>query len=101
MKKAWMTAMTKGSKSLQTRLAKIHANNPEFQEFVKKHGFGGNLSVKQSDKYKQPSIVTVKPITPTSPENNLDPIDREAVIRVARQRLKQRNQANRSRQAAG
>jgi hypothetical protein len=44
--KAWMNAYTKGSKEMQARLAQVHAKNPEFQAFLAKHGFGGNLSVK-------------------------------------------------------
>jgi len=101
MKKAWMSAMTHGSKSLQTRLAKIHANNPEFQEFVKNHGFGGNLSAKQSEKQQKSSIATVAPITPTTPENKIGPKDREDMIRAAAEKAKHRRQANANRVAFG
>ena len=97
--KAWMQAYTKGSKSLQARLAKIHANNPEFQEFVKKHGFGGNLSVKQSGKQKS-SAGTVQPVTGASPESN-PKLDREAMIKAAAEKIRNRRAAAANRVAFG
>jgi hypothetical protein len=48
--KAWHKAFTSGSKSLQDRLRKVHAKNPEFQSFLGKHGFEGGSSVKQASK---------------------------------------------------
>lgn len=98
--KAWMQAYTKGSKSLQARLAKIHANNPEFQEFVKKHGFGGNLSVKQSGLQKKSSVGTVKPVDAPSPEKNAN-IGREALIKAAAEKIKNRRAAHANRVAFG
>lgn len=98
--KAWMNAYTKGSKDMQARLAKIHKNNPEFQDFVKKHGFGGNLSVKQSGLQKKGSVQTVKPVTPDSPEKNKN-LDREAVIKAAAEKLRNRRLANSNRVAFG
>jgi hypothetical protein len=97
--KAWMNAYTKGSKSLQDRLAQVHKNNPEFQDFVKKHGFGGNLSVKQSGKQKT-SVATVKPTTNSSPERNTN-LGREAIIKAAAEKIKNRRQANANRVAFG
>lgn len=96
--KAWMQAYTKGSKSLQARLSKIHANNPEFQEFVKKHGFGGNLSVKQSGLQKKPSIAASKTADGPSEKKNLG---REAVIKAAAEKIKDRRAAAANRVAFG
>jgi len=48
--KAWLKAFNTGSKSLQDRLRKVHAKNPEFQSFLGKHGFEGGSSVKQASK---------------------------------------------------
>ena len=96
--KAWMTAYTKGSKSLQQRLAKIHANNPEFQDFVKKHGFGGNLSVKQSGLQKKSSI-GVQQTEKNAPTKG--PVDREAMIRAAAEKLRDRKLAAANRSAFG
>lgn len=98
--KAWMQAYTKGTKALQARLAKIHANNPEFQEFVKKHGFGGNLSVKQSGQQKT-SIATVKPVDDPHPERKKGPQDREAMIKAAFEKAKDRRRAHANRVAFG
>lgn len=97
--KAWMQAYTKGSKSLQARLAKIHASNPEFQDFVKKHGFGGNLSKKQSEMQKTSSVGTVKPVTEPHPERSN--LDREAMIKAAAEKIKNRRQAHANRVAFG
>ena len=97
--KAWMQAYTKGSKALQARIAKVHANNPEFQEFVKKHGFGGNLSVKQSGQQKTSSVATVKPVTDPHPERSN--LDREAMIKAAAEKLRNRRLANANRVAFG
>jgi len=97
--KAWMNAYTKGSKSLQDRLAKVHRNNPEFQDFVKKHGFGGNLSVKQSGLQKKPSVATVKPTDAPNPERGN--LDREALIKAAAEKIKNRRMANANRVAFG
>lgn len=99
--KAWMQAYTKGSKSLQARLAKIHAKNPEFQDFVKKHGFGGNLSKKQSEMQKVSSVGTVKPVTQLNPETKKGPADREAMIKAAAEKIKNRRQAHANRVAFG
>lgn len=96
--KAWMAAYTKGSKSIQARLAKIHANNPEFQEFVKKHGFGGNLSAKQSDKQKKTSI-GVQQTDKNAPTKG--PVDREAMIKAAAEKLRDRRLAAHNRAAFG
>jgi hypothetical protein len=98
--KAWMNAYTKGSKDMQARLAKIHKNNPEFQDFVKKHGFGGNLSKKQSELQSKGSVQTVKPVTPASPEKNQN-LDREALIKAAAVKLRNRRLANSNRVAFG
>ena len=49
--KAWHKAFTTGSKSLQDKLRKVHANNPKFQEFLGKHGLQNKeSSVKQASK---------------------------------------------------
>lgn len=97
--KAWMNAYTKGSKSLQARLAKIHATNPEFQDFVKKHGFGGNLSVKQSGQQKKSSVATVKPVTDANPERGN--LDRLALIKAAAEKQRDRRHAASNRVAFG
>jgi hypothetical protein len=99
--KAWMNAYTKGSKSLQARLSKIHANNPEFQDFVKKHGFGGNLSAKQSEKQKTHSVASVKPVDNAQPEAKVGPQDREGMIKAAAEKIKNRRMANANRVAFG
>lgn len=99
--KAWMNAYTKGSKELQARLAKVHAKNPEFQEFVKKHGFGGNLSVKQSGLQKKSSVATVKPVDQPHPESKKGPADREALIKAAAQKIRDRRLAASNRVAFG
>ena len=98
-----MTALTKGSRALQARLAKIHANNPEFQAFVKKHGFGGNLSVKQSGTYNKQStsIASVKPVTNASPDTTIRGKTREDHIRQAAERIRQRKLAGANRAAFG
>jgi hypothetical protein len=97
--KAWMNAYTKGSKSMQKRLELVHKNNPEFQEFVKKHGFGGNLSKKQSELQKKPSVATVKPVSDPHPEKSN--LDREALIKAAAEKLRNRRLANANRVAFG
>ena len=99
--KAWMNAYTKGSKSLQARLSKIHAANPEFQDFVKKHGFGGNLSVKQSGQQKTHSVASVKPVDNSQPEAKIGPQDREGMIKAAAEKIKNRRMANANRVAFG
>lgn len=96
--KAWMNAYTKGSKSLQAKLAKVHANNPEFQEFIKQHGMGTNLSVKQSGQQKK-SVATVKPVTHAAPEKNVG--SREAMIKAAAEKIRNRRLANANRVAFG
>jgi hypothetical protein len=96
--KAWMNAYTKGSKSLQARLAKVHAKNPEFQEFMKQHGMGANLSVKQSGIQKK-SVATVKPVTDASPEKNVG--SREAMIKAAAEKIRGRRLAASNRSAFG
>lgn len=98
--KAWMNAYTKGSKSLQDRLARVHAKNPEFQDFVKKHGLGSNLSVKQSGQQKKStSIGSVKPVTDANPERGK--LDRLAVIKAAAEKQRNRRLANSNRVAFG
>jgi hypothetical protein len=96
--KAWMNAYTKGSKSLQDRLAKVHAKNPEFQEFLKHHGMGANLSVKQSGIQKK-SAATVKPVTPAHPERSN--LDRLAVIKAAAEKQRDRRHAASNRASFG
>jgi hypothetical protein len=98
---AWMQAYTKGSKSLQARLSKIHANNPEFQNFVKKHGFGGTLSKKQAEKQKKSSVVTVPPMDKEKPEMKKGPENREALIRQAAEKIRNRRLAAANRVAFG
>lgn len=98
-RKAWMNAYTKGSKALQDRLAKVHKANPEFQDFVKKHGFGGNLSVKQSGQQKKSSVATVKPVTDANPERGN--LDRLAVIKAAAEKQKDRRHAASNRVSFG
>lgn len=98
--RAWMQAFTKGSKSAQARLSKIHANNPEFQDFVKKHGFGGTLSKKQAEKQKVSSVATVPPVH-TPPEKQKGPADRETMIRQAAEKIRNRRLANANRVAFG
>jgi hypothetical protein len=99
--KAWMNAYTKGSKSLQARLSKIHANNPEFQDFVKKHGFGNTLSVKQSEKQKTHSVGTVKPVTDPHPEMKMGPEDRLAIIKAKGDQIMNRRREAANRVAFG
>lgn len=98
--KAWMNAYTKGSKEMQARLAKVHAKNPEFQAFIAQHGFGGNLSVKQSGLQKKSSVATVKPVTEPHPESNKN-ASREAVIKAAAEKLRNRRLASGNRAAFG
>jgi len=95
--KAWMNAYTKGSKSLQARLSKIHAHNPEFQDFVSKHGFGGTLSVKQSEKQKVHTLTTTKPEVKAT----VGPVDRLAVIKAAFEKKRDRNAAASNRASFG
>lgn len=97
--KAWMNVYTKGSKAMQDRLAKVHANNPEFQDFIKKHGFGGNLSVKQSGLQKKPSVATVKPVDNPNPERGN--LSREAMIKAAAEKIRNRKLAAGNRAAFG
>ena len=94
--KAWMQAYTKGSKALQARLEKIHANNPEFQDFVKKHGFGGNLSVKQSGIQKKSEPVQIAAKEPEKVGG-----DREALIKAAAEKIRNRRMAAGNRAAFG
>ena len=96
--KAWMNAYTKGSKSLQDKLARVHAKNPEFQEFLKHHGMGANLSVKQSGIQKK-SVATVKPVTDASPEKNVG--SREAIIKAAAEKIRDRRHAASNRSSFG
>jgi len=96
--KAWMNAYTKGSKALQDRLAKVHKANPEFQEFLKHHGMGANLSVKQSGIQKK-SVATVKPTTPPHPERSN--LDRLAVIKAAAEKQRDRRHAASNRSSFG
>lgn len=97
---AWHSAFTKGSKQVQKNLAKIHANNPEFQEFVKKHGFGGNLSVKQAGMQKKSSVVSVPPVTKNKPEQK-DPNSRMEIIKKTAEKARLRKQAASNRSAFG
>lgn len=99
-KKAWMNAYTKGSKSLQARLAKVHANNPEFQEFIKQHGMGNTLSVKQSGQQrKSTSLATVQPTTNAHPEKSN--LSREAAIKAAAEKIRDRRLAASNRASFG
>lgn len=102
---AWKNAFEKGSKKIQANLRKIHAKNPEFQEFIDKHGFGVTLSKKKAEnvgkKKTTPSSPTVKPTSPTHPEAKKGPVDRLAMIKAAQEKRKLRNQAASNRQAWG
>ena len=51
----WNKAFTSGSKSLQDRLKKVHASNPEFQSWLKSSGHGAGESVKQASKEVKPT----------------------------------------------
>ena len=97
---AWHSAFTKGSKQVQKNLAKIHANNPEFQNFVKQHGFGGNLSAKQASKQKKSSVVSVPPVTKNKPEQQ-DPNQRMELIKKAAEKSRLRKLAASNRAAFG
>lgn len=93
---AWKSAFEKGSKKVQANLRKIHAKNPEFQEFIDKHGFGVTLSKKKAENQgakRPPSSPTVKPTTPAHPEGKKGPVDRMAMIKQAAEKRKLRNQA--------
>lgn len=102
---AWKSAFEKGSKRIQSNLRKIHAKNPEFQEFIDKHGFGVTLSKKKAEnvgkKKTTPSSPTVKPTSPAHPEAKKGPVDRIALIKQAQQKRKLRNQAASNRAAWG
>lgn len=101
---AWKNAFTKGSKKIQANLRKIHAKNPEFQEFIDKHGFGVTLSKKKAEnlsKKKPTSSPTVKPTSPAHPEAKKGPVDRLAMIKAAQQKRNRRAQAAANRQAWG
>lgn len=101
---AWKSAFEKGSKRIQSNLRKIHAKNPEFQEFVNKHGFGVTLSKKKAENQsaKRPSSSpTVKPTSPAHPEAKKGPVDRLAMIKAAQEKRKLRNQAASNRIAWG
>jgi hypothetical protein len=93
--KAWMNAYTKGSKSMQARLAKVHANNPEFQEFVKKHGFGGNLSVKQSGLQKKTLPPEApKPTAAKGGDQNREQMIKDIATKLRNRRLAASNRAS-------
>lgn len=98
--KAWLNVFTKGSKEMQARLHRVHGKNPEFQAFIAQHGFGGNLSVKQSGLQKKSSVATVKPVTEPHPESNKN-ASREAVIKAAAEKLRNRRLASGNRAAFG
>lgn len=101
---AWKSAFEKGSKKVQANLRKIHAKNPEFQEFIDKHGFGVTLSKKKAENQgaKRPSSSpTVKPTSPAHPEAKKGPVDRLAAIKQAAEKRKLRNQAASNRIAWG
>ena len=101
---AWKSAFEKGSKRIQSNLRKIHAKNPEFQEFVNKHGFGVTLSKKKAENQsakRPPSSPTVKPTSPAHPEAKKGPVDRLAMIKAAQEKRKLRNQAASNRIAWG
>src|SRR5210317_2457833 len=92
---AWKNAFEKGSKQMQGRLRKIHAKNPEFQEFIDKHGFGVTLSKKKAEnqgRKQQPSNATVKPVTDPHPEKKKGPQDRLTMIKQAAEKNKYRRQ---------
>jgi hypothetical protein len=102
--KAWKSAFEKGSKKVQANLRKIHAKNPEFQEFIDKHGFGVTLSKKKAEnqqKARTPSSPTVKPTTDAHPEAKKGPVDRVALIKQAQQKRNRRAAAAANRQAWG
>ena len=102
--KAWKSAFEKGSKKVQANLRKIHAKNPEFQEFIDKHGFGVTLSKKKAEnqqKARTPSSPTVKPTTDAHPEAKKGPVDRIALIKQAQQKRNRRAAAAANRQAWG
>jgi len=96
--KAWLNAFTKGSVQLQDRLKKVHKNNPEFQNFLKTQGMDSTLSVKQSGLH-QKSVATVKPVTQPSPEKN--PGSREAMIKAAAEKIRDRRLAASNRVSFG
>lgn len=101
---AWKSAFEKGSKRIQSNLRKIHAKNPEFQEFIDKHGFGVTLSKKKAENQsakRPPSSPTVKPTSPAHPEAKKGPVDRLAMIKAAQEKRKLRNQAASNRIAWG
>lgn len=98
---AWKSAFQKGSKQLQSRLAKIHANNPEFLNFVKKHGFGATLSMKQAEKQKTSSVVSVPPLAKIGSDAKKSDIDRENLIKQTVEKVKARKQASSNRVAFG
>jgi len=92
--KAWVNAYTKGSKALQDKLAKVHKNNPEFQEFVKKHGFGGNLSVKQSGLQKKTVAPTPKPNAAQGGDQNREQMIKDIATKLRNRRLAASNRAS-------
>lgn len=98
---AWKNAFEKGSKAMQKRLQQIHAKNPDFQEFMQKHGFGQTLSAKQAEMQKKSSVVTVPPADTDAPEKKKGPQDRLAAIKSAAEKAKLRRQAASSRTAWG
>jgi hypothetical protein len=96
--KAWLNAFTKGSVQLQDRLKKVHKNNPEFQSFLKTQGMDSTLSVKQSGLH-QKSNATVKPVTQPSPEKQIG--SREAMIKAAAEKIRDRRHAASNRVSFG
>src|SRR5210317_1616830 len=101
---AWKNAFEKGSKRIQGNLRKIHAKNPEFQEFINKHGFGVTLSKKKAEnqqKARPKSSPTVKPATDAHPEAKKGPVDRVALIKQAQQKRNRLAQAAANRQMWG
>jgi len=52
---AWNKAFTQGSRALQDRLKKVHANNPKFQAWIQKSGHATDTSVKQASKQVKPT----------------------------------------------
>jgi len=92
---AWKSAFEKGSKKMQGRLRKIHADNPDFHEFVSKHGFGETQSKKQAEKQS----VTKKKAAPKATPKGKE--DRLAMIKAAQSKRNDRVQAAANRQAWG
>ena len=98
---AWKNAFEKGSKAMQKRLQQIHAKNPDFHEFMQKHGFGQTLSAKQAEMQKKSSVVTVPPADTDAPEKKKGPQDRLAAIKSAAEKAKNRRAVAANRAAWG